>query len=160
MSLPKKIALGVLALLVIIQLFRPEKNVSTEIVTADDISKKYAITEDVHQILIKKCYDCHSNNTIYPWYYNIQPVAWWMAHHVNDGKRHLNFSTFKTYSDKKAVHKMEELSEAVNDGWMPLDSYLWIHKEATITAADRDAINGWIKALPIVFEKEEDEGQH
>jgi len=159
MSLPKKIALGFLAILVLIQFFRPAKNISSEIVTADDISKKYAIPENVHQVLIQKCYDCHSNNTIYPWYYNIQPVAWWMAHHVNDGKRHLNFSEFKTYPEKKANHKMEELSEAVNEGWMPLDSYLWMHHEASITATDRDAINAWIKSLPIVFEEKEGE-QH
>jgi len=160
MSLPKKIALGFLAVLVIIQLFRPSKNISTEIITSDDISKKYELPQNVHQILIKKCYDCHSNNTIYPWYYNIQPVAWWMANHVKDGKRHLDFSIFKTYAEKKAIHKMEELSEAINEGWMPLDSYLWTHKEATVTASDREAINAWIKGLPIVFEKHEEGEQH
>lgn len=68
-----------------------------------------------------------------------------MTHHVNEGKDELNFSAFKTYPEKKANHKLEELSEALNEGWMPLDSYLWIHREARITASDRDAINAWLK---------------
>jgi hypothetical protein len=149
MSTKKKILLAVVAILVIIQFIQPSKNIALPLITEDDISKTYAISEDVHQILIKKCYDCHSNNTAYPWYYNIQPIAWWMAHHIEEGKDELNFSTFKTYPEKKATHKLEELGEAVNEGWMPLDSYLWIHHEAEITEADRTAINAWLKTLPV-----------
>jgi hypothetical protein len=153
MSKSKKVALGILGLLVIIQFIRPEKNISEPFITENDISKKYAINDDVYQILIKKCYDCHSNNTAYPWYNNIQPIAWWMAHHVNEGKDELNFSEFKMYSQKRANHKIEEISDAVNEGWMPLDSYLWIHHEAKITAEDRSLINAWIKTLPVTLEE-------
>lgn len=149
MSRLKKIIIGFLVLLVIIQFFRPAKNESGILITEDDISQKYTIPEETHRILITKCYDCHSNTTHYPWYFNIQPVAWWMAHHVNEGKDELNFSAFKTYPEKKANHTLEELSEAVNEGWMPLDSYLWIHRDARITASDRDAINAWLKKLPV-----------
>lgn len=154
MTLGKKIGWGILAILVIIQFIRPSKNVSEQLITDNDISKTYAMTDEVHQILIKKCYDCHSNSTVYPWYNNIQPVGWWLAAHVDEGKEELNFSEFKTYPEKKATHKMEELSEAVNEGWMPLDSYLWIHGDAKISEADKTAINAWIKTLPIVFEKD------
>lgn len=154
MTLGKKIGWGILAVLVIIQFIRPSKNVSEQLITDNDISKTYAMTDEVHQILIKKCYDCHSNSTVYPWYNNIQPVGWWLAAHVDEGKEELNFSEFKTYPEKKANHKMEELSEAVNEGWMPLDSYLWIHGDAKITEADKNVINAWIKTLPIVFEKD------
>ncbi|HEY9004658.1 heme-binding domain-containing protein [Ohtaekwangia sp.] len=153
MSTKKKVGITLLTVLIIIQFIRPAKNVSDQLITANDISHTYAISEEVHQILIKKCYDCHSNTTLYPWYYNIQPVAWWMAHHVNEGKDELNFSEFKSYSQKRANHKIEEISDAVNEGWMPLDSYLWIHHEAAITESDRAAINAWIKTLPVVLEK-------
>lgn len=153
MNLKKKIALGILILLLVIQFIRPTKNIQPPLITDNDISNTYAIGEDVHQILIQKCYNCHSNNTTYPWYYNIQPLAWWLAHHIDEGKDELNFSEFKLYPEKKATHKMEELSEAVNEGWMPIDSYLWLHHEAKITESDRNAINAWIKTLPIVFEK-------
>jgi hypothetical protein len=76
-----------------------------------------------------------------------------MAHHVNEGKDELNFSEFKMYSQKRANHKIEEISDAVNEGWMPLDSYLWIHHEAKITAEDRSLINAWIKTLPVTLEE-------
>src|SRR6187402_914348 len=122
MTTRKKILIGILGALVIIQFIRPTKNESETVITANDISKVYAMSESVQQILVNKCYDCHSNSTQYVWYYNIQPVAWWMAHHIDEGKDELNFSEFKTYPEKKAIHKLEELSEAVNEGWMPIDS--------------------------------------
>lgn len=142
----KKILIGLLVILVIIQFIRPSKNISSSPGEAD-ISLVYSMPEEVHDVLKKKCYDCHSNNTHYPWYYNIQPVGWWMAAHVNEGKEHLDFSSFKNYDAKKAAHKIEELSESVNEGWMPLESYLWIHKEAKVEPAEVTAINNWIKSL-------------
>ena len=148
----KKIGIGLLIVLVLLQFVRPARNHSEEVIAENDISKTYAIAEPVHQIFVKKCYDCHSNNTHYPWYTNIQPVGLWMQHHVNEGKDELNFSEFKTYPERRANHKLEEISDAVNEGWMPLDSYLWIHKEAKVSPDDRDAINAWIKTLAIVFE--------
>lgn len=149
----KKIALALLAVLVIIQFFRPEKNDDEIIITENDITKKYNTPEVIHQILVTKCYDCHSNSTEYPWYANIQPIAWWMADHINEGKRELNFSIFKTYPEKKANHKMEELLEVVNDGSMPIDSYIWMHGNAKLTEQDKSLINAWVKTLPVVFEE-------
>ncbi len=149
----KKIGIGLVVVLIVLQFVRPTRNVSEQIIADKDISKKYAISESVHQILIQKCYDCHSSNTHYPWYTNIQPIGLWMQHHVDEGKDELNFSEFKTYPERKANHKVEEISDAINEGWMPLDSYLWIHKEAEISQKDRDAINEWIKSLGIVFEE-------
>lgn len=149
----KKIGLGVLIFLGLLQFVRPTRNFSGQVITKNDISKTYSITEPVHQIFVTKCYDCHSNNTHYPWYTNIQPVGLWMQHHVNEGKDELNFSEFKTYPERRANHKIEEISDAINEGWMPLDSYLWIHKEAKVSVEDRDAINVWIKTLGIVFEE-------
>lgn len=150
----RKSVIGLGALILIIQLVQPERNISAG-ESANDISKLYQMPVDVHEILVQKCYDCHSNNTKYPWYVYIQPVGWWMAAHVKDGKRHLNFSEFKTYETKKASHKLEELSEAVTEGWMPLDSYVWMHSETKITPEDSQKINAWIQSLGIVFEKEE-----
>ena len=154
MSLKKKILFTIVAILIIIQFFRPERNESVELITDRDISKKYTIPENVHAILIHKCYDCHSNKTNYPWYMNIQPVAWWMAHHVEEGKDELNFSEFTTYTEKRANHKMEEIGEAINDEWMPLDSYTWMHGDAKITAEDKTLINAWIKTLGLPEEEE------
>ncbi len=145
----KKIALGFLAVLVIIQFFRPGRNISTEIITDRDISKVHAMPVDVHKLLIAKCYDCHSNNTNYPWYANIQPVAWWLADHVNEGKGELNFSEFASYEKKKADHKLEEVGEVVGDETMPLESYTLLHPETKITAEDKKAILGWLNSIGI-----------
>jgi hypothetical protein len=155
MKRSRKIGLIILVVLILIQFIRPSKNISAPVITENDISKTYAVTEDVHQIFIKKCYDCHSNNTVYPWYLNIQPVGWWMAYHVREGKEELNFSEFKTYSSKRAAHKLDEISDAVTEGWMPLTSYLWMHANARIQPDEAVAINAWIKTLPVELKKSE-----
>ena len=153
MKRSRKIALIILVVLIVIQFIRPSKNISTEIISENDVSKTYAIGDDVHQILIRKCYDCHSNNTVYPWYLNIQPIGWWMAYHIHEGKEELNFSEFKNYSAKRAAHKLDEISDAVTEGWMPLSSYLWMHPKAKIQTDEANAINAWIKTLPVELEK-------
>jgi hypothetical protein len=155
----KKILLGLLAVLVIIQFFRPEKNQSDGLSQAD-ISFTYAVPADVHQTFMKKCYDCHSNNTEYPWYNNIQPVAWWMASHVNEGKEHLDFSEFKNYDERKAKHKLEETAEMIAEDEMPLPSYLWIHRDAKLTNEEKDAIYAWIASLGVDVKKEGESHEH
>lgn len=149
----KKILIALVVLLVVIQFIRPAKNVG-EVITENDISNTYEIPEAVHSVFVQKCYDCHSANTKYPWYSNFQPVAWWINDHVQEGKEHLNFSEFKTYTEKKAKHKLEEVSEAVTDGWMPLESYVFIHRETKITADDTEKINAWIASLGISIKGE------
>jgi hypothetical protein len=144
----KKIMIGLVAVLLIMQLFQPAKN-KAEALSENDISKTYALPVGVHDILTQKCYDCHSNNTTYPWYTSIQPIGWWMASHIKEGKEHLNFSEFKTYPAKRANHKLEEVSEEITKGHMPLESYLWIHTEAKVTAEEVQAINAWITSLGI-----------
>ncbi|WP_026904921.1 heme-binding domain-containing protein [Pedobacter glucosidilyticus] len=140
----KKILLGLLAVLVIIQFIKPEKNISTT-PSVNSIHNKFPANEETMQILKTACNDCHTNNTVYPWYANIQPVAWWLDSHVDDGKRHLNFDEFLTYKLKKQDHKLEELIESQEDHWMPLDSYTWIHQDAKLNETQRLALVNWAK---------------
>jgi hypothetical protein len=140
----KKILLGLLAVLVIIQFIKPEKNISAT-PSVNSIHNKFPANEETMQILKTACNDCHTNNTVYPWYANIQPVAWWLDSHVDDGKRHLNFDEFLTYKLKKQDHKLEELIESQEDHWMPLDSYTWIHKDAKLNETQRLALVNWAK---------------
>jgi len=142
----KKIAYVLLAALVIIQFFRPARNISTE-KSPNDITNKYAVPSSVQEILKTSCYDCHSNNTVYPWYANIQPVAWWLADHVNEGKRELNFAEFSTYSPKKAHHKLEEVIEQTKEGEMPLQSYTIIHQNTKLSDAQKLEIANWADGL-------------
>ena len=94
------------------------------------------------------CNDCHSNKTEYPWYANVQPVAWWLNHHVVDGKKHLNFSEFTKKPLFVQNHKLEEIMEMVEEKEMPLPSYTYfgLHPEANLTDAQRTMISDWAKA--------------
>lgn len=142
----KKIGLGLLAVLVVIQFIRPTRNISTS-ESLNEISKFYDVPGEVHAVLKKSCYDCHSNNTVYPWYTNIQPVGLWLQSHVNEGKGELNFSEFGTYPQKKAKHKFEEIEEVVSEGEMPLSSYTLIHRDTKLTPEQSSAIAVWAGAL-------------
>jgi len=149
----KKVAYILLAILIIIQFIRPARNISSA-EQVNHISKKYTVPANVNTVLEKACNDCHSNNTIYPWYTNIQPVGFWMDDHVKDGKDELNLSEFLTYSPKKARHKMEEVVDMVKEGEMPLDSYTWIHTEAKLTQEEKAALTDWASALVTQITKE------
>ena len=127
---------------ILIQFFRPAKNKS-DVISANDITKKYAVPPDVLNILQTSCYDCHSNNTKYPWYSYIQPVAWWLNSHIQDGKRGLNFSEFASYRIRKQYKRMEDINELVKKNEMPIDSYLWIHKYAKLNDQQKLAISNW-----------------
>jgi len=147
MTLTKKILLALLAIFVIIQFVRPSKNDGV----ADGenaITKKYQVPNEVHSILKQSCYDCHSNKTEYPWYANVQPIGWWIQYsHVNDGKRHLNFSEYASYSEKKAKHKFEEIADEVRGGGMPLGTYTFLHHDAVLSAAQTKALVDWAEGL-------------
>lgn len=138
----KKTFYVLIAALVIIQFIRPKQNVSAG-PYPNDITTKFALSDDVASALKTACYDCHSNNTVYPWYANIQPVAWWLQKHVNDGKKEVNFSEFATYTAKRQRKKFEEIKEQIEEGEMPLKSYTIIHKNAILTAEQKAAISKW-----------------
>ena len=144
----KKVAYILLGVLVVIQFFRPAKNINTtSAATANDISKLYAVPENVMGILKTSCYDCHSNNTVYPWYNNIQPVAWWLNHHVEEGKREINFNEFATYPARRQYKKMEEVIDQVKEDEMPLSSYTIIHTNAKLSQEQKAALTDWAEAI-------------
>ena len=142
----KKILIGLAALLILIQFFPPDKNLS-----GDDtyhVSTQYAIPADVNRLLEVSCNDCHTNKTTYPWYTNVQPVGWWLNGHVNEGKEHLNFSEFTNRRIAIQNHKFEEIVEMVEEGEMPLHSYTYfgLHADANLTDAQRQTIIDWAQA--------------
>jgi hypothetical protein len=146
MKISRKIGILLLVILVVMQFVQPTRNISNE-VGENDISKVLDMSDTLHNMLVYKCYDCHSNNTQYPWYAFVQPIGWWLAAHVNDGKKHLNFSEFKTYSAKRAAHKLDELKEVTEDRSMPLKLYTYLHKNTTLTSEDEALIIEWLKTV-------------
>ena len=110
-----------------------------------DITQVVQVPDSVMTVLKKSCYDCHSNYTTYPWYDNITPANWWVAHHIDEGKRELNFSTFGEYTAKRQAKKLEESAEQVEEGEMPLNSYLIMHGDAKLSDAQKRMLINWFK---------------
>ena len=140
----RKSLLVFLLVLVIIQFFRPQKNVSAQD-QPQALKKRYAIPANVEASLQQACYDCHSNNTRYPWYAQVQPVAWYLADHVKEGKEELNFDEFLSYPPRKQDHKLEEVIETQEEGTMPISSYTALHKNANLTPKQKREIIDWVK---------------
>jgi len=153
MKILKKIGLFLLLVLVIAQFFGPEKN-------EGEISSLVAFVEEtnppaeVHEILKTTCFDCHSNVTQYPWYNNITPVNYWLADHVKEGKKELNFSKWAAYSLKRKEHKMDELYEEVEKKKMPLDSYTWTHADANLTDEQIKIVVDWAKEVQANYKQQ------
>lgn len=140
----KKIALGLLILLVVIQFIPTTKN-NGEAIGENDIAHVVTVPADVQEILNVSCNDCHSNHTNYPWYSKLQPIGFWLDNHVNEGKHELNFSEFATYKKKRKLHKLDEIAEMVEEHEMPLSSYTLIHTNAKLTAEQQSRLITWAK---------------
>ena len=142
MKIIKKIAIALLVIFVGMQFFRPEKNQAEGDYVAAFIEETQPSPE-VKGILKTACFDCHSANTEYPWYNNVAPVSYWLAEHIEDGKKHLDFSDWENYTDKKKDHKLEEVVEEVKKGGMPLNEYTWTHADARLTQEQIIALVEW-----------------
>jgi hypothetical protein len=144
MSHVKKIGAGLLIVFVIIQFIRPDRNTSAGPMP-DDITTLVSAPDGVMSLLHRACYDCHSNNTRYPWYMNVQPMAWMMAKHVREGKEQLNFSEFGGYSPRRQVSKLTGIANSIRQNTMPLQSYLLMHRSARLSAAEKMLIKDWVQ---------------
>ena len=142
MKLFKKILLVALIVFVAIQFIRPAHNNSGQVLPTD-MTKIYNVPDSVQHVLKTACYDCHSNNTMYPWYSNIQPMAWLMANHVKHGKMDLNFSEFGSYSIRKQQHKLKSIASQLKDEEMPLTSYKLMHANARLTKSEQALLIDW-----------------
>jgi hypothetical protein len=106
----------------------------------------------VMEVLRNSCYDCHSNETRWPWYSRVAPVSWRIAQHVERGRGDLNFSEWQGMSPEDQEQAREEIWEKVERGVMPLSDYLRMHPEAVLTESQKDALRRWAQgqaqALP------------
>ncbi len=141
----RKILLVLIALFIIVQFVRPAKNLSA--VSPGNIHTAYTVPADVDKILTSACADCHSNKTVYPWYAEVQPVGWWLNNHIQNGKRHFNLDEFTTRRIGYQYKKMDDCIEQLKNGDMPLDSYLWIHKNAKLSPEDNQKLIDWCESV-------------
>ncbi len=146
-----KVLLALLAALVILQFFQIDKeNPASD--PSLDFMVMYPPSEEVATILKTACYDCHSNQTEYPWYTYTQPIGWWIDDHIDHGRDELNFSEFGDYSPRRADHKLEEGVEYVESEEMPLPSYTYAHGDAKLTDSQIASLTNWFRELrPIIY---------
>lgn len=135
------VTLGVIA----IQFFRIDRT-NPAIVEAETLEAVATVPENIKGILERSCNDCHTNKTTYPWYSNFQPFGWFLKNHVDDGRKKLNFSVFAASNAKRKIKKFEEICEQLESKEMPLPSYLWIHRDAVLSDADRKTLCDWATA--------------
>jgi Haem-binding domain len=129
-------------LFIALQFIRPLHNKSGHILTTD-ISKVVTIPDTVSILLKNACYDCHSNNTAYPWYSNVQPMGWLMAYHIKKAKNQLNFSEFGSYSQRRQLSKLYGIANSIKDNIMPLKSYKIMHKSAQLSTDEKSLLINW-----------------
>jgi len=142
-------------LLIVIQFYRPTKNISSEI-SKNNIFKTEIVPHEVQKTIKTSCFNCHSNNTTYPWYNNIAPISWWLANHISEGKEELNFDEWGSYSLKRKNKKLKEIKKQLEEKEMPLESYLWMHENAILSKTQTKAIIDWARTInPDIDKKEE-----
>jgi Haem-binding domain len=96
-------------------------------------------------VLRRACYDCHSNETVWPWYSRAAPISWLLARDVQEGRAELNFSTWNQYSTQQQVKKLKESWKEVREGEMPPWFYLPVHRDARLSADDRTLLEQWAR---------------
>lgn len=146
MSPFKKSGILLLIVLIGIQFIQPVRNKSGQTLPVD-IVHTFSFPDNVQAVFKLACYDCHSNNTRYPWYTNIQPVGWLLANHIRDGKVDLNFSEFGSYSPRRQMSKLRSIENSIMDGSMPLSSYTLIHNDARLGKDDKALILDWVTKI-------------
>lgn len=142
----KIVAIIALVALIGIQ-FIPTTRNQSDIVPVTDFIITYNPPKEVESILSTSCYDCHSNNTEYPWYNKIQPVAMYMEDHIEHGKEEFNFNEFGEYSDRRKKSKLKSFISQVEQNEMPLESYTLIHWEAKISDSEKELVLNWVNKV-------------
>ncbi|WCO01283.1 heme-binding domain-containing protein [Psychroserpens ponticola] len=146
MKVVKIIALVLLIALVGIQ-FIPTTRNQSDTVPSTDFMLVNNVPETIQKKIQVSCYDCHSNNTQYPWYNRIQPVAWFLEDHIKEGKTELNFNEWDSLSSRRKKSKLRSIIKQIESDEMPLDSYTLIHKDAKFSEAETKEIINWVTKL-------------
>lgn len=127
--------------------FIPTTRNQSKVIPKTDFMLVNDIPNNIKKKIQTSCYDCHSNNTKYPWYNKIQPVAWFLENHIKDGKKELNFSTWGEYSNRRKKGKLKSIVSQIKDDEMPLTSYTFIHNDAKLTKKEKKEMIEWLTQL-------------
>jgi hypothetical protein len=142
MKAVKFILLALVVIFIAIQ-FVPDKMPDNKPVDERDIMYGTLVNENITSIIKTSCYDCHSNQTQFPWYAKMAPSSWLLADHINQGKSHMNFSEWEDYSKREKIGLLEDIKGEIESGEMPLKSYLLIHHDARLDSVEISAMVKW-----------------
>ncbi|AZQ44835.1 heme-binding domain-containing protein [Nonlabens ponticola] len=146
MKFLKIIAWVALIALIVIQFFPVDENESYTTLETDFMMVN-KVPLDIENQLKVSCYDCHSNNTTYPWYSKIQPAAWFLENHIKKGKAELNFNEWSNYSDRRKRSKLRSIIKQVESGEMPMNSYIIVHQNAKLDTMAKSKLVKYIQRL-------------
>jgi len=146
MKIVKIIAGIILVVFVVIQ-FIPTTRNQSDTVPQTDFMLVHKVPEAIQKKIQVSCYDCHSNNTQYPWYNRVQPVAWFLEDHIKEGKAELNFNEWDSLSSRRKASKLRSIIKQIESGEMPLDSYTLIHRDAKFSKEETEEIINWVTQL-------------
>lgn len=138
----KRAVIAIAILFVVAQVIRPSMT-NPPVDESSTLQAKAQISPAVYAVIERSCKDCHSNKTTWPWYSQVAPVSWYLASHVDEGRRELNISDWAKYDNRRATRKLKEICEQVKTGEMPIESYLLLHPSAKLSDADRQALCDW-----------------
>jgi hypothetical protein len=141
----RRVVLLVMAALVVAQ-FIPVGRTNPPVDAAQTISATTPIPPDVASILDRSCQDCHTSRTVWPWYGQVAPASWFLAHHVNEGRDELNLSDWGRYTARRKDRKLKEICEQATQGKMPLASYTLLHPQANLSDRDKKMLCDWTEA--------------
>ena len=128
-----------------IQFVRPTRT-NPPVDESQTIFARAQVPPPVAAIIDRSCRDCHSNKTDWPWYSNVAPISWWLTDHVDTGRKDLNFSEWGRLDRDRQDRKLRQICDEVQDGIMPLSSYLPMHPHAKLSAADKKVLCDWTDA--------------
>jgi len=139
---------GIILLLIfsMIQFFSTQSNTSSTVLKTDFI-RQFNVPSEIALKLQTSCYDCHSNNTYYPWYNKVQPIAWFLENHIKQAKKELNFSDFGSYSKRRQKSKLKSIISQIKDNEMPLKSYTIMHSDAIFSLEEKKQLLNWLNEL-------------
>jgi len=142
----KPILLALAALFILLQFFQIDKTNPPVDTNNDYITMQNPPTE-IAEMMRTSCYDCHSNETVYPWYTYVQPVGWWVQKHIRAGKKGLNYSEWRQCNEEDKPSSLKEMAEEVEETKMPLLPYWLAHWDAKLNEEKRKKLVAYFEGM-------------
>lgn len=142
----RKILIGIGVVIIGLQFFRGEEP-EVKMDNPNDMLVAQQVSGEISGIMKSACYDCHSNETSYPWYTYITPLSWWIFDHIEEGREELNFSEWTVMEKRRKIRKLKEIGEEVEEGEMPLKSYTLIHGESRLSDEQKQVLIEWAEEM-------------